>query len=542
MARKGLNVWLHSLIILAATFSLQGGFPSLTRNDPLPFFSNYYPYSYLSQKQKAALMAYSYAYAENRFRVSLSAYGQFATRARDSEAHTINIGDINGRWNMLGLFYDQKMRDVLYPVLGMTPPTDGPDGTNPCKSLIENPIYVDPNQEFGFFTIPVKYQKFGVRLESELLLIDRCYYAVGLRVQWGITDVRQNLRGSFEADDMDLTGQALGRASPGAQRGLSTSMPPTTLPLPQPPIAVAPPYINALTSPVPPCPMPINTNNCVEQIQPFVPCDTETWCFAFPATCKQTVIENIMKQTDIIANILGLDVCNYHKIGMDDLRLSLFWRQIFIMNEDDERYPRLLFMPFLELGVGIPMTKEIPNNKMFAVPIGNNHHTYAGGKAGFTIDFLDTIDIYAAGGFSYFLKRDYCNYRMPTSPAESGIFPYCADVNLKPGTTWNFDIGMNAYHFLENLTFWGQYSYVSHAQDKIVVCKSFIPEGSQYYYTGFDVERAECFSKWESQLFTAGFNYDLTDNFSFGVLWQGPLAVRNAYRPGTWMGTITFVY
>jgi hypothetical protein len=212
------------------------------------------------------------------------------------------------------------------------------------------------------------------------------------------------------------------------------------------------------------------------------------------------------------------------------------------MNEDDERYPRLLFSPFLEAGVGIPMTKGVPTNKMFAVPIGNNGHTYVGGKAGFSIDFLDTIDFYVAGGFSYFFRRDYCNFRMPTSPAESGIFPYAADVNLQPGPTWYVDIGMNAYHFLENCTVWAQYSYVSHAKDKITVCKSFIPEGSQYFFTGFDVERAECFSKWESQLFTAGLNYDLTDNFSFGLLWQGPIAVRNAYRSATWLGTISFVY
>ncbi len=537
---RGLKGWLSSVILLSTAFSLHGFLPNFTRNDPLPVFSNFYPYDYLATKQKAALMRYEYAYPESRFRVSVSGYNQFANRARNSEYNTINLGDINGRWNMLGLLYDQKLRTVLFNVLGITALPADSDCLTPYN-LIYDPRYVDPNQEFGFFTIPLHYQRFGVRIESELLLIDRCYYAVGLRMQWGLADIKQTIRGSFEEDNFDLTGQALGRAAPGAPRGSSTSMPPTA-PAPVAPIGVAPPFINPTTNPVPPCPMPTYNNNCVEQIQPFLPCDTQAFCFAFPADCKQFVIENIMKQTPIIAEILGLDVKNYHKIGLDDLRLSLFWRQIFIMNEYDENYPRVNFMPFLEVGVGIPMTKELSTHKMFAVPLGNNQHFYTGAVGGFTIDFLDTIDIYAAGGFSYFFKRDYCKYRMPTSPAESGIFPYCADVEFRPGPTWQFDLGMNAYHFLWNTSVWFTYSFLGHSEDKIKVCKSYIPEGSQYFYTGFEVKRAEKMGKWDAQIITAALNYDITDNFSWGLLVQAPIKQRNVYRSGMWLGTISFVY
>ena len=49
-----------------------------------------------------------------------------------------------------------------------------------------------------------------------------------------------------------------------------------------------------------------------------------------------------------------------------------------------------LFMPFAEAGVGIPMEKlGKPTGQAFCgVSIGNNGHTYVGGTAGFTIDFL----------------------------------------------------------------------------------------------------------------------------------------------------------
>ncbi|MBA2307432.1 hypothetical protein H0W26_04840, partial [Candidatus Dependentiae bacterium] len=215
---------------------------------------------------------------------------------------------------------------------------------------------------------------------------------------------------------------------------------------------------------------------------------------------------------------------------------------LYIMNEDNEYYPRVHFMPFAEGGVGIPMFKEERNKQLFAVPFGSNRHASIVGRAGFTIDFPDTIDIIASAGFSFFVKRDYCNYRLPTNSAESGIFPYTADVTLRPGPTWYGTIGMNAHHFLDNLSFWGEYCIVSHGEDEIKICRSLIPEDSIYFQTGFDVKRAECFSKWESHFLNLGFNYDLTDNFSIGLLLQIPVRQRNAYKSQTVLGSIHFVF
>lgn len=510
------------------------GFPTNTQNDPYPFFSSYSPYSFLTARQKANLMRFDYTYAENRFRVSASGFVQHANCGKNSEWNTVNLGDLNGRWNMLGLFYDPKLRDVLFEGLGIRNPTL--DAT--CASLIQDPRFVDTNKEFGFFSIPLHYRKHGVRFEAEMLLIDRCFYGVGLRIQGGIADIRQTVK-AFE----DFTCQALGKACPAAPRGVGSE---TAGPDPQTvaPSGITPPFVNPTAAPAigdPLCP-PLRRQECIPQEQPFEPCDSQTLCLSFPAECKQFVIENIMNQRDRIAKILDLDICNYHKTGLDDLYISLYWRHLYIMNEDNEYYPRVNFMPFAEGGVGIPMFKEERTNQLFAVPFGSNRHASIIGRAGFTIDFPDTIDLNVSGGFSYFVKRDYCNYRMPTNWAESGIFPYAADVSLRPGPTWYGTIGMNAYHFLDNLSFWGEYCIVSHGEDSIKVCRSLIPEDSIYFATGFDVKRAECFSKWESHFLNLGFNYDLTDNFSIGLLLQVPVRQRNAYKSHTVLGSIHFVY
>ena len=475
------------LICTLVYFSAYAELPNLTRNDQYPIFSSVYPYEFLAMRQKAQLMRFDYTYTPARFRISVSGYRQYASTARDSERNAINIGDINGRWNMLGLFYDPKMAAILFEALGINPSTipGPPSGITslPCLNYITQPNLVDPNQEFGFFTIPMLYRKYGARFESEILLIDRCYYAVGLRVQWGLADVRQTVC-SFQ----DLTCQALGISCPAGTPQViesPTGNAPSTVTF----TGITPPYTdpNSPTGVTCPANSPMSTcgNNCVEPLQVFTPYTSQQVAMGFDGYCKQFVIQNIMNQTPLIAKVLDLDICNYHKVGVDDLRMLLYWRHIYITNEDDERYPRVLFMPFAEAGVGIPMEKAEPTYKPFSVPIGNNNHTYVGGTAGFTIDFLDTIDCTFSGGFSYFFPHDYCNLRLPTNAAESGIFPYTADVTIRPGPTWYFNVGMHAYHFLDNLSIWVEYCIVSHAQDKIHVCRSFIPAGSAYEKTGF---------------------------------------------------------
>ena len=113
---------------------------------------------------------------------------------------------------------------------------------------------------------------------------------------------------------------------------------------------------------------------------------------------------------------------------------------------------------------------------------------------------------------------------------------------MLPGPTLHANIGIHAYHFLPNSSFWAEYSVISHAQDDIKVCRSFIPTDSIYFESGLDVERAECLSKWESHIANFGVNFDLSDNFSIGLAFQAPVRQRNVYKSSTVLGTITFLY
>lgn len=529
---------------------------NLTYNDPYPYFSTIFPYLYLTQNQKAQLMQFEYAYIANRFRVNISAYRQSANFGRNRQRDAVNLGDLpNGRWNMLSFFWDPVLAQQLFSILKINftdltfncnPPMSETcmptDTLDDCFCIITQPDKSDPNQEFGFFTIPMLYRKFGVRFESELLLFDSCYYSIGLRVQTGVANITQRVLGFT-----DLTCQALGIACPTSPPGPSSS---TTTPLPANPVPVAVPFIDQATNPIPPCPAqvpcvpvgPTTPSNCVELPQMFKPCDTGQICFSFDAPVKQVVIEHIMRKHHTITSFLGLNSNSFDKVDLEDFRMILFWRQIFIINEEDEFYPRLLLIPWAEAGVGLPLGRQRNLSKTFSLPIGNNDHVSAGLCSGFTLSYLDTIDLNFGAGFTRFFEREYCCYPMPTNPKESGLFPYAADVNIRPGTTWQFGASLNAYRFLGNLSFWAEYLFVQHRHDEIEVCRSFIPSTSIYFKKGFLVKKAEDLTKWEVQMFTFAFNYDLSPNLSAGLLWQAPVKQRQAYRTGTVTGTLSFIY
>ncbi len=527
---------IFKLILLSSIgFALNAYLDNFTSNDPSPVFSTYYPFYYLSIKQKAHLMRFDNCYPVTKFRISGSGYRQSANYGRDQDRNGVNLGDMNGRWNMFSPFYDPALANKLFNLIG--------DPSSACKPFITQPNLSDKNQEFGFFTVPMLYRKNGVRFEAEMLLVDSCYYAIGLRAQFGVADIRQTVLGFS-----DLTCQALGISCPAYNGTTEPTDPPE--PLAQAPVAVAVPYINQETNPIPPCPAespcvvvgPTTPVSCVPLTQTFKPCEDTTLCLGYTSECKKYVIQNIMDNSNEIFDCLGIDTCNFNKVGLEDLRLNLYWRQIFIINQENQFFPRLLFMPFIDIGVGIPLDKPKDPFKAFALPTGNDGFASAGMSAGFTLDYLNTIDLVFEGGFTKFFQKALCDISLPTNKKESGFFPYRADINMTPGTTWRFGIGMHAYHFLDNLNFWQEWLILSHRPDKIEVCRSFIPEDSIYYKQGFLVDQAECLSKWEVVLVNTALDYDLSPHLSIGLLWQAPVRQRNAYQSGTVMGSINYIY
>jgi hypothetical protein len=234
----------------------------------------------------------------------------------------------------------------------------------------------------------------------------------------------------------------------------------------------------------------------------------------------------LMDQLPEIAEDLGLDIDNFHQFSFEDVRVHLFWRHAYFINEFHEQFPKFLLIPFVQIGVCGDISKRHRFTKLFAVPFSNDNHNAFGFDMGLNIDFIETIEIGAHVGITHFFAKSVSNYPMPTDEAQSVIYPFNTDVTIHPGRNLLFSIKMNARHFLEMLSFYFEYVLIDHDHDKITLKNpdpAFVPHVLE--------ER----STWKTQVANIGFNYDISPNISLGFLWQAPLSQRNSYRSSTVM-------
>jgi hypothetical protein len=193
-------------------------------------------------------------------------------------------------------------------------------------------------------------------------------------------------------------------------------------------------------------------------------------------------------------------------------------------------------MPYISADLNIPTGKKVCASHLYALPTGNNGHTGVGMTGGFTIDFVDTIEIGFEGQFTKWAARNESNFPVPTNTLQSTIFPRLATVKVSPGTNWNFSFTLNAYHFLDRLSLFVEYMLTSHGEDCFKVLQCDAAPGT------IRLQKLVTDSKWEAQVCNVGANYDISPNFALGFFWQAPVARRNAYRSTTLMTSLVLTY
>ncbi|MCK5632385.1 hypothetical protein KAH94_01430, partial [bacterium] len=240
----------------------------------------------------------------------------------------------------------------------------------------------------------------------------------------------------------------------------------------------------------------------------------------------------LMCELQEIACELGLDMSDFHESSVEDLKLSLFWRKAFEVNENLEDWPQLLVIPYFTLGASLATAKEKEPLRAFGMPFGNNGHNAIGFTAGINLDFTETIEIGGEIGATHFFENSFANYPTPTSKVQSGIFPFNTNVTIQPGYNWQFSLKMDARHFLDKLSFYFQWVVSEHKNDTIAACHD----------SAFKPEALERRSGWKIQVINTALNYDVSDNIALGFLWQAPISQRNAFRSTTAMFGLNFTF
>jgi len=466
------------------------------RNDPFPSYTSIDPQYFLQQREKDLILGLADEKGTpERVMISISPFGQNADQAKTLGAtycqytaatfpqgqcaalceysaiqfpacwNGVNIGDIDGRWNLLGLlagplpvgFNPATAPLLVAAAAALFPGIPLGDISALNIQVPTNDTGIPVMRTAGYVSVPLKYRKRGVRWDIEAQICGD----FGLQFQGGFVEITQVLNPSF---------------------------------------------INLTTADIVTCTetIPLKTYEC-----------------------------NLFDPLVQIAAELGLNICNFTNWGFEDLYLALYWRHAHVINFNrDLSWARFLLIPFARIAGGLATGKPKHYNYQFSLPFGNNGSNSINVCAGMNFDFAETVEIGGELGYSHFFKKDFADFRVPTNPLQSGIYPFATNVSVRPGPTAYFAAKLAAYHFLDRLSFFFQWAFVHHRFDHIELLST---------DTAFDVTKCPN-TAWRVQLGNFAFNYDLTPNVSLGFLWQQMFHVRNAYNSTTILFTVNLIF
>lgn len=394
--------------------------------------------------------------------------------------------------------------------------------------LAQDPTY------FGAFSLPLEYRKGGLRFE---IGIDPADW-VGITIQSGFVTIQQTTTGL----------QSMTAALAAAQS------------------ANAPSTLNLLNLP--------STNLYGELYSQ----EGSATPISSPSTDAQDYFDEYISNNidEILSSKCGLNIntCNFDCYSVEDVRILLNFKHTYDVdrytkNDDDEfNWPDMLFTPYVWIGGSIPVAEKQNYRKLLSLPFGNNGHASVGGAVGFMFDFVDSIEVGFEAGGTYFLPQTICR-PVPNHPLQRVVYPYWTNVKVQPGTNSHFKLNMNAYQFMNHISFWATYEYIQHRKDcyslrntasntitkTLTATPVAVTEESPSICTNataltvgtveeqiFYPEVLRCNSDWRMQFLNMGLVFDIQPGMQAGFVWQQPISPRNAYYPVSLLATFSFMF
>ncbi len=528
---------LYSSQIIATNLS------SLAKNDPYPIYKAVDPQEFLNTWRALCLKGIPNEADEccQDVSIAISPFGQNACTGKNFCNQGVPLGDLNGRWSMVGLLMGPLPEGRTLPPTLLAALQNLFPGV--AEGTLTDPNIIDPNQTFGFFSVPLRYYKRGVRWDFALNL----GYGFGFIFQGGLADIVQKVEGFDNLTCLACPYPVNGTNCKNVLSAPYTvdGQPAGTGPITKNGTAATQTAVNVANTPTPPLPIDccnricdstipccgrfFTKNSTTGAVSVIDPLATE-----YPQYTTNNVQYFLMNQLRPIAKDIGLDICNFHKVSLEDLRFEIYWRDSHLVNKGRATWAEFLFIPYVEFGGSIAVGAAEHSNYAFSLPFGNNGHHSIGATGGINLDFVDTVEIGAEVGITHFFARDFCNLRIPNcmngrQPANQcqlGIYPFSTEARVQPGLNWQFTAKLQCYHFIDRLSFFFQYVLVHHEHDHICLRNP-------------DPAFAPCvleeMSNFTSQLGNFSLYYDISPRLNLGVLVQLPFQQQNAYKSTTVM-------
>lgn len=318
-------------------------FTTLNYNDMFPPFSTKYSFDLMNDEDKEILKDKDIKGIYERVQFSSTFIGQKATRARDLNKVSVVAGDVHGRLGMIPLLYGDLPSGYTRPAI-LQALIDTPVAlTGLTGATLDNDSFSDPNQNFGFFSLPVKYRKVAGRFKASVRIIDD----VVITVQAGIADMKQTLTlytdKTFSANYQDVFhGNILANAANFEEDKSSVE---------------------------------VNLMDIRTQLFTQMDVNGEDW-------------------SDTGAEDVSVSLAWRHNIRINK-------------DEDPEDWARFVFTPHFLLAATFGAGKASDPDVLLSLPFGNNKHHAMHFASGFNVDFYESVELSFEAGGTHFFDRTY---------------------------------------------------------------------------------------------------------------------------------------
>lgn len=268
-----------------------------------------------------------------------------------------------------------------------------------------------------------------------------------------------------------------------------------------------------------------------------------------PPAGSTELTQNLLNSTSLnkIANEVGIDLTRQRETVAEDLFIGIRLANTFTSN-DDEGTPTVDLTPFLGVGFWVPTGTKSDPDKAFSLPGGNDGFFGYSFNAGLSLHILGMVHVSMRGAITAWTERELEGVRVPSSNTimngdittfdipgsyQVGFFPWKTNMNRRPGLSWDFSLSLCARHIIGGLSFYADYIYGKHEQDKIT-----LKETDRIRADAFRPVVLEEKSFWKSQAFTVGASYEITPAVELGLAFQGHLSGQQVFKTETLLGTL----
>jgi hypothetical protein len=236
----------------------------------------------------------------------------------------------------------------------------------------------------------------------------------------------------------------------------------------------------------------------------------------------------IPSKYDGICKELEIDNKSYRNTTLEDTHIQLYW-QAPISFRDKDNDVALRVVPLFSIGVWAPTGTDIDQNKLFFVSSGNDGFFGLSAEGSVAFDFpiwpkRNAFFQTAFGaGVVVYPKKDFDNYRIPSSTYQVGIIPWKTKVSREPGTTWYGNISAKSDNFIDGISAFFDFMYTRHEQDEFTLRET-DPIRKTTFEANGAMQEMERRSRWINQQVNFGLEYQVVKNLAIGTAVQAQVS------------------